>query len=90
MNEGCNADIAYLSSPDNKEAMGIQIKITGKVRQYGRGFYSFAMSENEYPGKLMIFHSLLEGLAWVIPYEVVIQYYQKVTLKIRQSNEPGK
>jgi len=83
--DGCKSDLMF-SVEDNKY-LGIQVKTTKGLKSMKRGDGSlrkgwFFSDVEGYPGLLMYFRSLIDGKSWLIPYNLLRQYYKSYNLRI--------
>ena len=89
--DGCSSDIMVNIEKFHELYMGIQVKTTTNITERikdGRKTYHWAFqgTDKSYSGYLMYMKSLEDGKSWLIPYNIVKNFYKGSSIKIPQSN----
>ncbi len=69
--DGCASDFLYYEK-DRDRCIGVQVKTTARYK----GFWSFYAINKGYENLLMYFRSLEEGVSWLIPYNILREFYK--------------
>ena len=86
----CKSDLIFSREDTPELFLGIQVKTTSNfkttIRKYDTTkFWKFSDTDKDYSGFLMYLRSLNDGKSWLIPYNILHQYYKGSSLSI-QSN----
>lgn len=81
--DGCKSDIIYSLNGNLDKCMGIQVKSTaGLTVSKGNDYWKFGGINKNYTHLLMYFHSITDGRSWLIPYNILRQFYSGSELMI--------
>lgn len=85
-NEGCKADMIYYEG-DNNQCLQIQVRVTARSiqRRGNTTCDTWIFRQDDYSGQLIIFRSIEDGKAWMIPYDLLVTKYRGQRLKIYES-----
>jgi len=86
--DACRSDLMFSTIENPGKFIGIQVKTTTGTRENKRGNgtitsgWSFAQTDKDYKGLLMYFRSITDGEAWLIPFNILVNYHDSQNITI--------